>query len=266
MKADEKKYLLNITSGLHAGAMHFIPEGKKICIGSNPETCTIALFDENVAPEHFEIIVEHEYLKCRSFAPGIIAGGKSLKQNQEYMFSFETPIMLGNTSLSIASAVTPEPNINRKSIPIAKSLLAIFALISFISVALIYLHPSLFDKTENMIITKKTLEKNLSELEIAATVNIEEEGLFVAAIVSSEIEKNKLEREISKLSPMPRLQIKYGNEVANKIATDFKLAGHDVLTEYSKNGVITVTGFTGTTEESNRLIVNIGQDFHQYEK
>lgn len=261
MKTQEKKYLLNITSGLHAGAKHLIPEGKRICVGSNPEACDIVLFDENVAPEHFEIIVEHEYLKCRGFAPGINAGGKSLAHNQEYIFSIETPIMLGSTSLLIAPTKTPTPIINRKSFSITKSLSAIFALSFIISTAWVYIHPTAFNQNKDILKHKKTLEQTLSDLEIAAKVRIEEGRLFVDGIVNSDNEKNTLEREISKLSPMPRLQIKFGHEIANRIANDFRLIGHEVSTEYRKDGVVIVTGYSGSIDESNRLIANIGQDF-----
>jgi hypothetical protein len=261
MKHEPRNYMLCITSGLHAGANYKMTEGVKVRIGNSLELCDILLLDDGVAPEHLEIIPEYGQLVCRTFASNVTIDGKILAQGQKYFLSINTTFKLGDATICVNSSRLELSRNKDKQIKKIKLLPLVLIITLGGFSAWIYLQPNKKIKENNVENQKKIIERRLLELEIIGKVFVDGDNLFVNGIAKSDAEKIKLEREISSISPPPRFNIKVGSEISDSIEKSFRLSGHNVSTEYKKEGIVIVNGFSGSAAEANRLAITIGQDY-----
>ena len=256
-----RKYLLRIMNGLHAGASHVITEGVRVRIGNNLGVCDITLFDEGVASEHLDIVVESEYLNCHTIAPNVSINKKILTQVHKYLLAIDTLISLGGVTICISAA---EEKVSIEKIKKNKSLnliLSTLIIISSVLVAWLYFNPILINNNKNIDIHKKFLENRLIELGILPKVIIEGSDLVVYGIFNTISEINSFEKAALTMTPVPKLRVELGSEIADKIQKEFLLSGYDITSEYKKYGVVIVTGFSGTVAQANRLRLTIGQSF-----
>jgi hypothetical protein len=254
------KYILCVTKGIHKGGRYILTQGVKVMIGNKIETCDILFLDEGVADNHFELMVKQGYMTCRAMMPSVIVGEKILKVGKEYLLAINNHITIGGASFCISVDKLLLTNEKRK-LNMKYFLAPLFLLIVLTGiVTLFYLKPNTDEQKKNIEIQKRMLEQRLIEKGVLGKVSIDGNSLVVDAIVATDPEKFNLESELLAMQNPPKVWIKMGNEIANSITNHFRMSGHDVSTEFQKEGIVVVHGFSGNTDEANRLVATIGQN------